>query len=160
MQTILGAGGTIARELAKELKRYTERVRLVSRNPKQVNENDELVSADLSDPAKVKEAIRGSEVVYLLVGFDYKLSEWRKKWPPLMKACIDACIENKAKLVFFDNVYLYDKKSMSHMTEESPVNPPSKKGQVRAEIVKMLWDAVKNRGLQALVARAADFYGP
>lgn len=34
MQTILGANGTIGKILAKELIQYTDRVRLVSRNPK------------------------------------------------------------------------------------------------------------------------------
>ncbi len=33
-QTILGAGGSIGIELAKELKKYTSDIRLVSRNPK------------------------------------------------------------------------------------------------------------------------------
>lgn len=34
MQTILGAGGSIGTELAKELINYTKDIRLVSRNPK------------------------------------------------------------------------------------------------------------------------------
>jgi nucleoside-diphosphate-sugar epimerase len=160
MQTILGAGGTIGKDLARELRKYTDRIRLVSRNPKKVNEGDELVKADLRDPSAVEAAVSGSSVVYLVVGFEYKLSDWQKYWPPLMKATIDACIKNNAALVFFDNVYLYGKSAVSHLTEESPVDPPSKKGKVRAQIVNMMWEAVKSRGLKALVARSADFYGP
>ena len=34
MQTILGANGTIGSVLAKELTNYTDKIRLVSRNPK------------------------------------------------------------------------------------------------------------------------------
>jgi putative NADH-flavin reductase len=70
MQTILGANGTIGTVLAKELHNYTDKVRLVSRNPKKVNENDELFPADVSDVSLVEKAIAGSEVVYLVVGFD------------------------------------------------------------------------------------------
>ena len=44
MQTILGSGGTIGIPLARELKNYTDHIRLVSRNPKKINEEDELVS--------------------------------------------------------------------------------------------------------------------
>ena len=44
MQTILGANGTIGSLLADELIKYTDRIRLVSRNPKKVNETDELFS--------------------------------------------------------------------------------------------------------------------
>lgn len=159
MQTILGANGTIGSTLAKELTKYTRHIRLVSRNPKKVNATDELFPADLSDPALVDKAVAGSEVVYLLVGFDYSIKVWQEKWPKLMRATIDACMKYKAKLVFFDNVYLYDVKAIPYMTEESSVNPPSKKGAVRKEIAEMLMNEVKAGKLTALIARAADFYG-
>ncbi len=160
MQTILGANGTIGSLLAKELTEYTQAIRLVSRNPKKVNETDELVPADLSNAGNVERTIEGSEVVYLMVGFDYKLKVWQDKWPKLMRATIDACIKHNSKLVFFDNVYLYDKNSIPHMTEESPINPPSKKGMVRKEIAEMLLNEVRSKKLTALIARSADFYGP
>ncbi|MDR9366709.1 MAG: NAD-dependent epimerase/dehydratase family protein [Balneolaceae bacterium] len=77
-----------------------------------------------------------------------------------MKNVIEACEEHNSKLVFFDNVYLYDPDHLNPMTEETPVNPSSEKGKVRAEIVKMLWDAAEKGRIEALVARSADFYGP
>lgn len=160
MQTILGAGGTIGLPLAKELAAYTNKIRLVSRNPVKVNEEDELFPADLTDRNQVFNAIAGSEVVYVVVGFPYDIKVWRKEWPALMRNVIDACKQHKAKLVFFDNVYMYDKTAIPHMTEESPVNPPSKKGKVRAAIFQMLMDEVKQQQITALIARAADFYGP
>ncbi len=160
MQTILGANGTIGSVLARELTAYTSKIRLVSRNPKKVNETDELFPADLSDVNQVEKAIAGSEVVYLLVGFDYSVKVWQEKWPKLMRASIDACIKHNARLVFFDNVYMYDKSAIPHMTEESPINPPSQKGKVRKEIAEMLLNEVKSGKLTALIARSADFYGP
>jgi len=160
MQTILGANGTIGSLLAKELRAYTDRIRLVSRDPKKTNDTDELFPADLSDPPQVDKAIEGSEVVYLLVGFDYKLKVWQDKWPKLMRATLDACIKHHAKLVFFDNVYLYDKSVIPHMTEDSQVNPPSNKGKVRQQIAEMMMNEIKNGKLKGLIARSADFYGP
>ncbi|MBL0048045.1 MAG: NAD-dependent epimerase/dehydratase family protein [Bacteroidetes bacterium] len=160
MQTILGANGTIGSVLAKELTAYTSKIRLVSRNPKKVNETDELFPADLSNPSQVDKAVEGSEVVYLLVGFEYKLSVWQDKWPKLMRATIDACVKHKAKLVFFDNVYLYDVSEIGHMTEASKINPPSKKGAVRQHIAELLMQEVKAGKLTAMIARSADFYGP
>jgi nucleoside-diphosphate-sugar epimerase len=159
-QTILGANGTIGKVLAMELKNYTTQIRLVGRNPKKVNETDELFPADLSDTKMVEKAIEGSGLVYLVVGFDYNLKVWRDKWPKLMKATIHACIKHKAKLVFFDNIYLYDIKTIGHMMEDSLINPPSKKGLVRKEIAEMLMNEVKAGNLTALIARAPDFYGP
>jgi nucleoside-diphosphate-sugar epimerase len=160
MQTILGANGTIGSVLAKELRTYTDKVRLVSRNPTRVNESDVLHPADLSQPGEVDEAVEGSDVVYLVVGFDYKLNVWEEKWPKLMRNTIDACIKNNARLVFFDNVYMYDPGAIPHMTEESPINPPAKKGEVRKQISQMLLDEARSGKLMALIARSADFYGP
>ena len=160
MQTILGANGTIGSVLAKELVKYTDKIRLVSRNPRKVNVTDELFPADLTNPAILDQAVEGSDVVYLVVGLDYNLKVWEEKWPILMKATINACINHKARLVFFDNVYMYDINAIPHMTEESPVNPPSRKGSVRKQISQMIMDEVKAGRLMALIARSADFYGP
>ncbi len=160
MQTILGANGTIGTLLAKELKAYTDRIRLVSRHPKKINDTDELFPADLSDSGQVEKAVAGSDTVYLVVGFDYVLKTWQDKWPKLMRATIDACIKHNAKLVFFDNVYLYGITEIGHMTEESTINPPSKKGKVRKDIAEMLMNEAKAGKLKALIARSADFYGP
>ncbi len=160
MQTILGANGTIGSLLAKELMNYTDKIRLVSRKPRKVNETDELFPADLSNPAVVDQAVGGSDVVYLVVGFDYNVKVWEEKWPRLMIATIDACKKHNARLVFFDNVYMYDINAIPHMTEESPNNPPSKKGVVRKQIAQMIMDEVKAGKLMALIARSADFYGP
>lgn len=160
MQTILGANGTIGSLLAKELTAYTNKIRLVSRNPVKVNEQDELFPADLTRPEMVEQAIAGSSVVYLLVGFEYKYRVWQQQWPPLIKAVIEACILHNARLVFFDNVYLYDKSAIGHMTEDSPVNPPSRKGAIRSEIAGMMMSEIQTGRLTGLIARSADFYGP
>lgn len=160
MQTILGAGGAIGRELAKSLTAYTRDIRLVARNPKKVNDTDTLFVADLTDPAAIDKAVEGSEVVYLTAGFEYNIKVWRATWPSVMRATIDACAKHGAKLVFFDNVYMYPKSSVTHLTEEVPMQPETEKGKVRAEIAQMLLDAVKSGRITALIARSADFYGP
>lgn len=160
MQTILGANGTIGKILAQELPVYTDRIRLVSRNPIRVNESDELMTLDLTKQGAVDKAVQGSEVVYLVVGLEYSVKVWEQYWPALMRDTVNACLKHGAKLVFFDNVYMYDKNHMSHLTEATPVNPPSRKGAVRKMIAGILLEAVKDMRLQALIARSADFYGP
>ena len=160
MQTILGANGTIGKILARELPAYTDRIRLVSRNPIRVNETDELMPLDLTQPGATDKAVQGSEIVYLVVGLEYRLKVWEQYWPALMRDTINACLKHGAKLVFFDNVYMYDKNHLSKLTEKTPVNPSSRKGAVRKWISDMLLEAVKDMGLQGLIARSADFYGP
>ena len=120
MQTILGSGGAIGENLARELLAYTNKIRLVSRHPSKVNPTDELVSADVRDPAQVDKAVEGSNVVYVTVGFEYKRKVWEKTWPAFIRSVIDSCSKHNAWLVFFDNVYLYDPNYIGHMTEETP----------------------------------------
>jgi nucleoside-diphosphate-sugar epimerase len=160
MQTILGAGGPIGTELARALRKYTSEIRVVSRKPEKVHPEDELFPADLRKWPEVKEAVRGSEVVYLTAGLPYKFRRWKKDWPLIVSNVIKACQKFDTKLVFFDNAYMYSSKSMGHMTENSTVDPPSKKGRIRAEIAEMIMKEVWTEKLQALIARSADFYGP
>lgn len=160
MQTILGAGGAISIPLAKELMNYTDKVRLVARHPKKVNESDELITANLTDKEQVDKAVAGSEIVYLTAGLEYKIKVWKHDWPLIMQNTIDACVAHHSKLVFFDNVYAYAPDEIPHMTEESRIAPETKKGKVRAKLLEMIFDAIKSKGLTALIARSADFYGP
>ncbi len=159
MQTILGSGGIIATHLATSLPTYTDKIRLVSRNPKTVTGKEEIFSADLTSGYEVMKAVKGSEVVYVTAGLQYNIKVWQEQWPKLMLNVINACKENGSKLVFFDNVYMYGKVA-GPMTEETPFNPYSRKGEVRAKIATMILDEVKSGELTALIARAADFYGP
>lgn len=160
MQTILGSGGAIGIPLAKELLNYTDKVRLVARHPKKVNENDELFAADLTDKETVNKAVAGSTIVYLTAGLEYNIKVWKRNWPLIMQNVIDACILHNAKLVFNDNVYAYAKNEIPHMTEDSTISAETKKGKVRQQLVEMIFDAVAERNLHALIARSADFYGP
>lgn len=159
MQTILGSTGVIGTGLAKHLTQYTDKIRLVSRNPKQVNPADQLVIADLTDLQQTFNAVEGSEIVYLTIGLPYKTNVWAEKWPLIMKNVISACKEYKAKLVFFDNTYAYGLVK-GWIKEDTRINPISKKGEVRAKIAQMLMSEVDKGGFDAIIARAADFYGP
>ena len=78
-------------------------------------------------------AVKGSQIAYLTVGLPYKTAIWQQSWPVIMSNLINACKEHSTKLVFFDNVYLYGRVD-GWMTEETPINPCSKKVEVRAQI--------------------------
>jgi nucleoside-diphosphate-sugar epimerase len=156
--TILGAGGTISSELEKILAASKTSLRLVSRNPKPFP-GAETIAADLSDRDQTIRAVEGSSVVHLLAGLKYDLAVWTDLWPRIMANTIEACKRANAKLIFFDNVYMYGKVN-GLMTEQTPYAPTSKKGEIRARIATSLMDEVKAGTLTAMIARAADFYGP
>src|ERR1700748_1274322 len=106
IHTILGAGGAIANGLARELISHQQTVRLVSRNPATFP-GAQTIQADITDPQQALEAVRGSSIVYLCVGLKYEFSVWRQQWPKIMTNTIEACKRSGAKLIFFDNVYMY-----------------------------------------------------
>ena len=160
MQTILGAGGPIADELARELHRnFTTDIRLVSRRPRQVNGTDELVAADLMDPASTERAVAGSSIAYLTVGLPMDSALWEERFPVMMRNVIDACKAQGTKLVFFDNTYMYPG-TPAPQTESTRFAPGGRKGWVRAEIVTMLLEEMAAGTIEALIGRAPEFYGP
>jgi nucleoside-diphosphate-sugar epimerase len=94
-----------------------------------------------------------------VIGLKYDFKVWSELWPRIMNNVIEACKRSKAKLIFFDNVYMYGKVN-GPMTEETPFNPCSKKGEIRARIATALLDEIKAGTLNAMIVRSADFYGP
>ncbi|HEY6974701.1 MAG TPA: NAD-dependent epimerase/dehydratase family protein [Chitinophagaceae bacterium] len=158
LHTILGAGGAIGNQLLPLLQKNDERIRIVSRKASPVA-NTEAVAADITNYDQTLHAVKGSDVVYLVVGLAYDIQVWRESWPKIMLNVISAYKATGSKLVFFDNVYMYGKVNGA-MTEETPFNPISKKGEVRAAVATQLLNEIKAGNIQALIARAADFYGP
>ena len=158
VQTILGASGVIGIELAHELNRRGEKVRVVSRKPPELKLGEDRFAADMLDGQAVNRAVEGSAVVYLTLGLPYDSRVWKAQWPVAMGNVISACRRAGVRLVFFDNVYMYGPVE-GWMTEKSPMKPTSQKGKVRAALVQTLLEAAEG-GLDVRIARSADFYGP
>jgi nucleoside-diphosphate-sugar epimerase len=158
MHTILGAGGNIANALVPLLAERKIPFRLVGRHPVSVV-GAETRTADLTHQQKTVEAVAGSSIVYLLAGLRYDHKLWAKAWPRIIDNAIEACQRAGARLIFFDNVYMYGRVN-GPMTEQTPYNPCSKKGEVRAAIATTLERAWQSGSITALIARSADFYGP
>jgi nucleoside-diphosphate-sugar epimerase len=159
MITILGAGGAVGNELVKLLAAKNQPFRLVGRNPRMTPGATETLAADLTDTEQTIRAVAGSSVVHLCVGLKYDRRVWQEMWPRVMSNTIEACKRAGAKLIFFDNVYMYGKVS-GPMTEETPFNPCSKKGEIRAKIATTLINEWKSGAVTGMIARSADFYGP
>jgi nucleoside-diphosphate-sugar epimerase len=156
--TILGAGGSIGNPLAYKLLENGQDVRLVSRSGFSIP-GTQSFRADLTSYPETLESISHSDVVYLCAGLPYDTKIWRETWPKVMRNTIDACKAAGAKLIFFDNVYMYGKVD-GKMVETTPYNPCSKKGEIRAGLARMLEDEIASGNLHGIIARAADLYGP
>lgn len=108
MQTILGANGQIAVELAPELSRaHPGDLRLVSRNPRAVNDSDEVMRADLLDAEQTAKAVAGSEIVYFTAGLPANTELWEAQFPTMLRNALDAARAAGARFAYFDNTYMY-----------------------------------------------------
>ncbi len=158
LYTILGAGGSVGTTLAINLIAQGRQVRLVSRSGFSMPGSG-TVKCDLANLGETIEAVKGSAVVFLCAGLPYKHEVWERLWPRIMTHTIEACKRARARLIFFDNLYMYGEVK-GPMTEKTPYYPVSKKGEVRAEVARMLQQEMKSGNIRASIARAADLYGP
>lgn len=160
MQTILGANGQIAVELARELNRnYTSDLRLVSRNPRKVNATDTLLAADLLDARQTAKAVEGSSIVYFTAGLPPDTALWERQFPKMLRNALDASRAAGAKFAYFDNTYMYpqDDRLLTEATEFAPVG---RKGRVRARMANMVLEEMARGEIPVLIGRAPEFYGP
>lgn len=160
MQTILGATGQIATELARELHRnHTRELRLVSRNPRKVNDTDTLMPANLLDAQQTSAAVKGSDVVYFTAGLPPDTELWEAQFPTMLKNSLDASRAAGAKFVYFDNTYMYPQDDRL-LKEDAPFAPVGRKGKVRATMANMVLEEMARGDIPVLIGRAPEFYGP
>ena len=157
LHTILGAGGPVGKSLATALTNLNKPVRLVSRQPLLTNKGQSWFKADLTIQQDVIDALKDTEVAYLTIGLPYSTKIWWEYWPLVMKNVTTACLHHGTRLVFFDNIYAISPQHLNPITESSPIQPCSKKGEIREEVTKILMEAVERKGLMGLIARSADF---
>jgi len=160
MQTILGANGQIAVELARELRRgYTRDLRLVSRHPRKVDDADVVVSADLLDARQTAAAVAGSRIVYFTAGLPPDTRLWETQFPTMLKNALDASRAAGAGFAYFDNTYMYPQDDRLQ-TEQTPFAPVGRKGRVRAAMASMVLEEMARGEIPVLIGRAPEFYGP
>lgn len=160
MQTILGATGQIAVELARALGRHhTRELRLVSRAPRQVNDTDEVVAANLLNAEQTDAAVKGSKVVYFTAGLPPDTALWEAQFPTMLRNALDASRAAGAKFVYFDNTYMYPQDERK-LTEDAPFVPNGRKGRVRATMATMVLEEMARGEIAVLIGRAPEFYGP
>ena len=158
MHTVLGATGATGMAVIEELKARNLNFNAVHRGKglKGIN----TINADLLKPDEAEKAIQHSNFVYLCVGLPYQSVVWEKDWPLLMQNVISACHKRNAKLIFFDNAYMYGPGPLSVPFDENHIqNPNTRKGLARKHTQDLLLKAISDKKVTALIGRSADFYG-
>jgi nucleoside-diphosphate-sugar epimerase len=151
--------GPLGRWTAEALLQMGKTVVMVNRSGKMLDQpaSVTLIAADAYDTINNIEITRGAAVIYQCAQPPYY--EWAQKFPSLQKAILTAAIENGAKLVVGDNLYMYGH-FQGALKEDSPVQPDTVKGRVRAAMAQEILDAHHSGKVKAAIGRASDFFGP
>jgi nucleoside-diphosphate-sugar epimerase len=159
LHVIFGAG-QVGRPLAELLLAAGHRVRIVKRAPLRSPTGAEVLTGDAGDAAFCAAAARDAAVVYHCINPPYFADVWAEQVPRYLENLIAAAGPAGARLVVLDNLYALGRPSGRSLDEERPLNPCSRKGEVRARAIERLFSAQRRGDVRATAGWASDFYGP
>lgn len=158
---VLGAGGGIGGEVARQLRRAGWRVRALSRRAAEEagrQPDIDWIQGDAQEPADVRAAAAGcAAIVHAVNPPGYR--DWDKLVLPMVRNTIAAADAAGALVVVAGSVYNYAPDLSQPIAEDAPQHPHTRKGAVRVRVEEEL-RAWCRRGGRALVVRAGDFFGP
>lgn len=158
---VLGASGGIGSEVARQLRDAGWRVVALKRGlPTAEAERDGLTwrRGDALDAAAVRAAARGcSVIVHAVNPPGYR--DWDRVVLPMLDHSIAAACAERATLLLPGTVYNYGPDAFPLLAEDAPQRPVTRKGRIRAEMEARMRRA-SEAGLQAIIVRAGDFFGP
>jgi nucleoside-diphosphate-sugar epimerase len=157
---VLFGAGQVGRLLAGQLLAAGKRVRVAKRASASVPAGCEVVLGDAADPAFCLAAARGASTVYHCMNPPYDKRIWAEMVPRYMDNLIAASSSAGARLVVLDNLYMLGPPRGRPLDEDTPMNPCSRKGEIRARAAERLFDAHRQGEVVATAGRASDFYGP
>ena len=157
LHVVVGAGA-IGSTAATLLSDAGHRVKVISRSgsgPR--GAGVQLVKLDAANSSGLIRESDGATAIYNCANPQYH--QWASAWPPLAKSLLAAAEQTGAVLSTMSNLYGYADPT-DPMTEDLPLHPSSKKGQIRVDMwneAKAAHDAGKVRITEA---RASDYIGP
>jgi len=154
---VVGAGA-VGGGVAQRLAAHGHRVKIVTRSGSgPAMAGIERIAADAGDRRGLTEIASGAHAIYNCANPAY--DRWAADWPPLAASMLDAAEATGARLVIMSNLYGAAAGS-SPMRATDPLDPPSKKGAIRAQMWNEALAAHEAGRIRATEARASDFFGP
>jgi nucleoside-diphosphate-sugar epimerase len=158
LHVVFGAG-QVGTPLAQLLLSRGKRVRIVRRGSGTVA-GVEVMRGDAADAAFCRAAAAGAAVVYHCMNPPYDRKAWAEFVPRHVENLVAAAGAADARLVVLENLYMLGRTGGRAMDEDTPMNPCSVKGGIRAHASELLFAAHARGDVRAVSGRAADFYGP
>ncbi len=164
MNLVLGATGGIGHATAATLVARGEPVRVLVRDPERFRQGwpdakgIEVIVGDALVAEDVLRAVQGVRTIFHCVNVPYP--EWSAKVRPMLDHSISAALATGARIVFPGNVYVFGHAQTPFVSESHPMNPCSRKGELRLQMERHLEEMRSSRGLDYTIVRMPDFYGP
>jgi nucleoside-diphosphate-sugar epimerase len=159
LHVVFGAG-QVGPFVVDHLRAAGKSVRVVKRHASDFPDDVELRLGDAADPAFVRQACAGAQVVYHCMNPEYSTVVWEKLVPLYMENLIAGASAAGARLVVLDNLYMVGVDPRRAIDEDTPIKPRSKKGEIRARTADTLFTAHNRGTVETIIGRASDFYGP
>jgi nucleoside-diphosphate-sugar epimerase len=159
LHVIFGAG-QVGRPLAERLLAAGKRVRIARRSSAPVPAGCEVVFGDAAERSFCVESARDATTLYHCLNPPYDHRVWARLVPRYMDNLIAAAAAARARLVVLDNLYMLGKPKGRAFNEDTPHEPCSRKGEIRARAAERLFEAHRTGEVVATAGRASDFYGP
>lgn len=160
---VLGATGGIGGEVARLLLARGWNVRALHRNPANLSASHRVSAlswhrGDAMSAVDVAAAASGvSVIVHAVNPPGYR--NWGELVLPMLHNTIAAARSNAARIALPGTVYNFGPDVLPDLREDSPQNPLTAKGRIRAEMERRLC-AAASAGTKVLIVRAGDFFGP
>ncbi|MEO1376438.1 MAG: NAD-dependent epimerase/dehydratase family protein [Cyanobacteria bacterium J06635_10] len=164
---ILGASGGFGAGMSAELSARGDKLKLVTRSPERLPDavqNNRLVEIereiDVLDIASLSKIYDGADTV--IFGLNRPYPEWDPFMVNALEGTIKAALaqEKAPRIVFPGNVYALGAARETPFDENTVNAPSTKKGYIRDKLENMLREASQKHGLNVLIVRGADFFGP
>ena len=158
---ILGATGGIGGAVATALSQRGWRITALHRDPARAGKKTGAITwvhGDAMSPQDVVGAARGATlIVHAVNPPGYR--NWSQWVLPMLDSSIQAARTTGARILLPGTIYNYGPDAFPLLREDSPQNPVTRKGKIRAEMERRLRHAADS-GVRSLIVRAGDFFGP
>jgi len=157
LHVVIGTG-PLGMAVMEELLFQGKKVRMVNRSGHaNVPSSVQVAKGDATSSVEFAAACRGASVIYHCAKAPY--TAWPEMFPPIMDGIIEAAENEKAIVVYADNLYMYGV-TRRDLTEDLPNRADGRKGITRAQMANRLLTAHRSGKLRAAIGRAPDFFGP
>jgi len=116
-----------------------------------------LAVGDAMRPEEIIAQAGNADVMFHCANVPYH--EMANKLIPLGESVMEAAEQLAVKVVAIDGIYPYGRRQSDPVTEEHPKQPHAKKGKVRLDFERMLFDK-RWKKARVMIVRLPDYYGP